>query len=55
MPYTYFEMEMVNSILKMITANCYVAKLDMKDAYYSPPIFKEHHQYLTFLFRGKLY
>ena len=35
MPYTHFKMETVNSILTMITPNCFMAKLDVKDAYYS--------------------
>ena len=39
----------------MITPNCYMAKLDIKDAYYSIPILEEHQKYLNFLFEGNLY
>ena len=54
MPYTHFKME-TNSILKMITPHCYMAKIDIKDAYHSIPILEEHQKYLKFLFGGKLY
>ena len=39
----------------MITPGCYIAKIDIKDAYYSIPILPEHQKYLKFFFRGKLY
>ena len=55
MPYTHFEMETINSILTMITPTCYIAKLDIKNAYYSFPILEEHQKYLNFLFGWKLY
>ena len=55
MPYTHFKMETINYILTVITPNCYMAKLDIKDAYCSIPILKEHQKYLKFLFGGKLY
>ena len=32
MRYTHFKMETINSILTMITPNCYMAKFDIKDA-----------------------
>ena len=32
-----------------------MAKVDIKDAYYSVPILPEHQKYLKFYFRGKLY
>ena len=55
MPYTHFKMETKNYILTIITPNCYVANLDITDAYYSIPILEEHQKYLKFLFGGKLY
>ena len=48
-------METINSILTMITPTCYIAKLDIKNAYYSFPILEEHQKYLNFLFGWKLY
>ena len=53
MPYTHFKIETINPILTMITPNCYMAKLDIKD--YSIPILEEHQKYLKILFRVKLY
>ena len=47
-------MEAINSILTMVTSNCYMAKLGIKDAYYSIPILEEHQKYLKFLFGRKL-
>ena len=41
-------METTNSVLLMITANCYMAKLDIKDAYYSIPILEKHQKYSVF-------
>ena len=38
-----------------MTPNCYMAKVEIKDAYYSFPILPEHQKYLKFYFRGKLY
>ena len=32
-----------------------MASLDLKDAYYSIPVMKEHRKYLCFLFNGRLY
>ena len=54
-PCVHFKMETINSILTMITPGCYMAKIDIKDAYYSIPILPEHQKYLKFFFRGKLY
>ena len=54
-PYVHFKMETINSILTMITPGCYMAKIDIKDAFYSIPILPEHQKYLKFFFRGKLY
>ena len=45
MPYTHFKIETIYSILTIITPNCYMAKLDIKDAYYSIPILEEHKKY----------
>ena len=48
-------METIKSILTLMTANCYMAKVDTQDTYYSVPILPEHQKYLKFYFRGKLY
>ena len=38
-----------------MSPDCYMASLDLKDAYYSIPVMKEHRKYLRFLFNGRLY
>ena len=55
MPYIHFKMEAIMYILTLVTPNCYMTKVDVKDAYYSVPILPEHQKYLNFYFRGKLY
>ena len=45
MPYIHFKMETIKSILTLVTPNCYMAKIDIKDAYYSVPIVPEHQKY----------
>ena len=35
MPYIQFKMETIQSVLSLITPRCYLASLDLKDAYYS--------------------
>ena len=55
MPYIHFKMETIKSTLTLVTPNCYMAKVDVKDAYYSEPFLPEHQKYLKFYFRGKLH
>ena len=55
MPYNHFKMETIKSVLTLIAPNCFMAKIDIKDAYYSIPIAFEHQKYLKFFYNGKLY
>ena len=48
-------METIKSVLNLVTPNCYMAKIDIKDAYYSIPILPEHQKFLKFSLQGKLY
>ena len=34
---------------------CYMASVDLRDAYYSVPIAKEHQRYLIFVWQGNPY
>lgn len=38
----------------MVTPNCLMASIDMKDAYYSVPIAPKHQKYLQFQEKGRL-
>ena len=44
----HFKMETISSILKMVRPNVYFTKVDIRDAYYSVPIFDLHKKYLKF-------
>ena len=48
-------METINSILKLVRPNCYMASVDIKDAYYSIPVSEHDQKYLKFMFDGQLY
>ena len=50
-----FKMEALKSALHMIRRNCFLAKIDLKDAFYSVPIHKHFRKYLKFVWEGKLY
>ena len=49
MPYIHFKMETLQSVLSLITPGCYLASLDLKDAYYSVPIHPDHTKFLKFI------
>ena len=55
MPYIHFKMETIKFVLNLVIPNCYMAKIDIKDAYYSIPILPEHQKFLKFSLHGKLY
>ena len=48
-------METINQVIHMISPNCYPALLDIKDAFYIVPIYKQHKKYLKFLNTGIAY
>jgi len=50
-----FKMQTLSLILCLIRPNMYLAKLDIKDAYYSIPISEERQKLLKFEHRGVLY
>ena len=41
--------------LKLIQAGCFMASVDLKDAYYSIPVHPEHRKYLMFKWEGQYY
>jgi len=55
MPYIHFKMDTISIVLELITKDCFMAKVDIKDAYYSVPICEHNQKYLKFFFEGKLY
>ncbi len=54
-PYKHFKMETVSTILTLVRPNWFMAKIDLKDAYYSVRVRSEDQKLLKFRHRGKLY
>ena len=44
----HFKMDSLQTIIKLVTPNCFMASIDMKDAYYSIPVKSEDRKYLRF-------
>lgn len=55
MEYIHFKMHGLTEILRMVERNCFMASLDIKDAYYSVPVDENFQKYLKFYWKGKLY
>ena len=55
MPYIHFKVETIKSVLNLVTPNCYMKKIDIKDGCYSISILPEHQKFLKFGLQGKLY
>ena len=53
--YDHFKMDTLWMVIRMMKHNCYMASVDIKDAYYSVPIADTDQKYLTFEWRGILY
>lgn len=51
----HFKMEDYRTASKFVTQNCYMATLDMKDAYFLLPIHEDHKKYLRFEYDHILY
>ena len=52
MPYIHFKLGTLQSILKLIAPGCFMASLDLKDAYYFIPVNPDHTKYLKFYWKG---
>ena len=53
--YYHFKMDSIQTVASMITPNCWMASIDLKDAYYSVPIHPLYQKYLRFQLLGQLY
>ena len=53
--YHHFKMDTVKSVIKMMKPNCFMASIDIKDAYYTLPIAESDQKLLKFQWRGKIY
>ena len=53
--YHHFKMDTLDTVIKMMKPGCFMASVDLRDAYYTVPVHPEHKKYLKFLFNGTLY
>lgn len=53
--YNHFKMDTIKSCINLVTKNCYMASIDLKDAYYSIPIDGNFQKFLKFQWKGVLY
>lgn len=50
-----FKMDTLYTIIKLVEKDCFMASIDLKDAYYSVPIAASYRKYLKFSWKGSLY
>ena len=48
-------MDTLYTIIKLVEKDCFMASIDLKDAYYSVPIAASYRKYLKFSWKGSLY
>lgn len=53
--YHHFKMDTFEIALNLVKPNCYMASIDLRHAYYSVPILKQHRKLLRFIWKGKIF
>lgn len=53
--YHHFKMDTIHTCISLMEQDCYMASIDLRDAYYTIPVAKHHQKYLKFRWHGKLY
>ena len=53
--YKHFKMDSIQTITKLIEKDCYMAALDLKDAYYAIPVRKHDQQFVQFEWNSTRY
>ena len=53
--YEHFKMESLQSVLNIIRLNCWMASVDLKDAFYTVPILPDHQNFLKFEWQEHCY
>ena len=51
----HFKMESLQSAVGLMKPGCYMATVDLKDAYYSVPIDRSHQKFIKFSWKGRLF
>ena len=50
---SHFKMESISTVIKLATSNCWMASLNLKDAYYSVKIHLDFQKFLQFSSKGR--
>ena len=53
--YHHFKMDNIESCIHLMTPMCFMASIDLSDAYFSVPVDPSHQKYLKCLWKGRLY
>ena len=53
--YHHFKMDSIHTALHLMKKGCFMASIDLQDAYYTIPVCPEHRRYLKFSWQGKMY
>ncbi|MCG7878916.1 MAG: reverse transcriptase domain-containing protein, partial [Candidatus Thiodiazotropha endolucinida] len=53
--YRHFKLDTFETALHLVTPNCFMAVVDLRQAYYSVPIADSHRRYLRFIWKDKTY
>ena len=53
--YHHFKMETLQAAIQLMTKNCFMASVDLKDAYYSVPVAAQDRKFLRFLWQNQLF
>ena len=53
--YHHFKMDTIHTCVDLLTKGCFMASLDLRDAYYSVPIHGQYQKYLKFNWEDTLY
>ena len=53
--FAHFNMESIHTILELVTPGCWMASIDLKDAYYSVKIDPQSQNYLKFFYKTQLF
>ena len=53
--YQHFKMKFLSDVFKIIQPNCWMASVDLKDAFYTIPIHNAYQKYFKFMWHQKFY
>ena len=53
--YHHFKKDTLQSAIRLMTPNCHMASVDLRDAYYSVPIHIDDQKYLRFCCKSRLF